>query len=493
MEPLIVADVARIIENIPDSDPTGALDASLFIFSVSTGARAISCTSIRLRDIEAIVPDTSSHSTLITINIPVGKGQPNWNHKVTLEGSFQKTKLLNFIYYLDKHLQNSFHFSLTEFQKLSLPDTVLNSSLWGLSKDSMRHHLKVRAEAAGYPSKMIGFHSLRSGMLCSALLSAGSDPEERRAVFETTAIIAGWIPNSPAQLRYVKQPMARTIICSHVTGIKFSSSSNTTVSIDASNPARFHSFKLSQPSVAVRSYPRIFRTALVKELSSVVSYSSHRMKKKFIRACCSAVIYHFGTEQSSTLSDSQSSSSMNPCLYDVYQQYGYDYIQTTLHEKKKTVMDLVHSAMDYLQKTGRLEKFRIRYNDDQAGLDSAHSSSSSTHKRTRNEWTREEDAFLIQKVGSGCTLQDITRLWPERFGRPRDRSSILQHYKRLQKVSAADGVKLPDPRRQTRVWRQPRQPLKQSQAQTDSDTQPSTAPVNLHSISEFKRHCSSHY
>ena len=42
MEPLIVADVARIIDAIPDGDPCGALDASLFIFSVSTGARAIS-------------------------------------------------------------------------------------------------------------------------------------------------------------------------------------------------------------------------------------------------------------------------------------------------------------------------------------------------------------------------------------------------------------------------------------------------------------------
>ena len=411
---------------------------------------------------------------------------------MTLEGSFEKTKLLNFVYYLEQHLQNTFQFSLKQFNRLTLTDTVLNSSLWGLSKDSMRQHLKVRAAAAGYPPKVIGFHSLRSGMLCSALLAAGSDPEVRRAVFETTAIIAGWIPNSPAQLRYVKQPMARTIICSHVTGIQFSSTSNTTVSSDAANPARFHSFKLSQPSVAVRSYPKIFRAALAKELSSTVSYRSHTMKKKFINACWSAVIYHLGTENSPTLSDSQSSSSINPNRYDVYQQYGYDYIQKTLHERKKPLAELVKSAMDYLQQSGRLEHFMTRYSPDQSNSESSSSSSTTNHKRVRKEWTREEEAFLIHKVGCGCTIHVIAGLWPQRFGRVRDRSSIRQHYKILQKVSAQDGVKLPEPHRHRRLWRLPRQPLQLPEPR-DSESPLQGSTINLQSMSEFKRHCSAHY
>ena len=85
-----------------------------------------------------------------------------------------------------------------------------NQRLWNLSEDSMRQHLKKRLYYSGYPTELFGFHSLRSGMLCSALLHSNTeDLEVRRSVLEATAIIAGWVPNSKVQMIYVKECMKR--------------------------------------------------------------------------------------------------------------------------------------------------------------------------------------------------------------------------------------------------------------------------------------------
>ena len=50
-EPLLKEDVVKIIDDIPELDEFKATDSSLFLFSVSTGARGVSCSSIRLEDI----------------------------------------------------------------------------------------------------------------------------------------------------------------------------------------------------------------------------------------------------------------------------------------------------------------------------------------------------------------------------------------------------------------------------------------------------------
>jgi hypothetical protein len=68
-------DVARIIRSTPDLWPSKAEEASLWLFSLYTGARAISSTAICLKDM--VLRDK-----VLRVRIRVTKGNLNWNHHV---------------------------------------------------------------------------------------------------------------------------------------------------------------------------------------------------------------------------------------------------------------------------------------------------------------------------------------------------------------------------------------------------------------------------
>lgn len=60
--PAILKDVIRIIEAIPDEHPCKARDASLFLTALYTGARAITCSNVRLGDILNYITLQEHHS-----------------------------------------------------------------------------------------------------------------------------------------------------------------------------------------------------------------------------------------------------------------------------------------------------------------------------------------------------------------------------------------------------------------------------------------------
>ncbi|KAH7822213.1 uncharacterized protein MONOS_13464 [Monocercomonoides exilis] len=80
----------------------------------------------------------------------------------------------------------------------------------------MRERFKFRSEAAGNPRKFFSFHSLRDGLICSALVKAGAGPDTQHAVLERTALIAGWVPFKLAQLEYIKKVARRAIVSSRL-------------------------------------------------------------------------------------------------------------------------------------------------------------------------------------------------------------------------------------------------------------------------------------
>lgn len=55
-----------------------------------------------------------------------------------------------------------------------------------------REIFQDRAMKAGFPRGMFGFHSLRAGFLCSAILKDGNSKESIEGIMEHTAIVAGW-------------------------------------------------------------------------------------------------------------------------------------------------------------------------------------------------------------------------------------------------------------------------------------------------------------
>ena len=83
--PLLAFDLAELITRIPDVLSFKAREASLFLFALHTGSRAITCENIHWKDIVHVEYDTSG-AIRVTIIQNVTKGNPAWDHPVTLEG-----------------------------------------------------------------------------------------------------------------------------------------------------------------------------------------------------------------------------------------------------------------------------------------------------------------------------------------------------------------------------------------------------------------------
>ena len=213
----ILSDVVRIIESTPPGLPTKALEASLWLLSVQTGARAITCSNIRVSDIYRVIYSPSSDLLLVQIRLRVNKGNPNWDQIITLEGDPSVLSSDDAVYWLNEHLKKQFTLDLNDFTTWKDNGSATEDALlWDMSTDAMNRRFKDRAFLAGYPDCLLTFHSLRSGFICTALLNAGSNENAVQAVLEKTAFIAGWVPRGPAQMRYVKASSRQTIVTSRM-------------------------------------------------------------------------------------------------------------------------------------------------------------------------------------------------------------------------------------------------------------------------------------
>jgi hypothetical protein len=232
--PCTINDVEKIIENYPEGKIDKSAEASLYLFAVSTGCRAISCSNIQVNDIMRIDP-TRDGSILISIKVRRTKGTCNWNHTVSLEGELDFECSTDFVFWLDQYFRDRFGCRLMEFaqNRNLVPGDVF---LWPWKEDALNERLKRAAKFAGYPHVHFSFHSLRSGFLCSALLKAGMNEESVNNVMDTTAFVAGWARRGKAQRRYVKEAYVRSIVSTRlVTG-----DSVQIIREDASNPVVFH-------------------------------------------------------------------------------------------------------------------------------------------------------------------------------------------------------------------------------------------------------------
>ena len=422
-EPLIVADVVRIIDSIPDMDLMKARDASLFLFSVSTGARACSCESIRLKDIKSVGFDKQTQTDVVIINIPVGKNHPVWNHEVSLEGNFTQATPTNFVYWLDRHLRESHKISLKDLLDPRSKKPDLKASLWGLSRDAMRQSLKTRAELAGYPKERFGFHSLRSGMLCSALINADNDEESRRAIFEDTALVAAWKPGGAAQLRYAKQPLVRGIVASRLVGINLGPEhvSGKILKSDLATPEGFHGFELEVPHARPYFYTHRFKQELNDSLPKPKTTPAGL--KTYRDAAMKSICYYFGKERlGSTVvgSDEHRANTIRAA--------GIEYITEAMSGDITILPDLIKHGKEMASKTldklfADAEKnFPAVQADPNAGREPA--GAPIKMKRVRKEFTEEEEASLIEQVRAGASIGTLSL-------EGRDSKTVADHYKRM--------------------------------------------------------------
>ena len=218
--PLCSFDVAELIHRIPDGLSFKAADASLFLFALHTGARAITCEAITYDDLMYCETDEKTKLTRLVIMETVTKGNDQYNHPVCIEGYLHQPHDLDAVFWLNQYVHDTTGKNLEyvcgkkedeEFEYHKRP-------LWPLTRDSMRERLKKRLMEAGFPPGRWSFHSLRSGHICSCLLFTGSDTEKKASVLELTAIVAGWKPYGKAQRRYIKAVAERTIVSSRLIG-----------------------------------------------------------------------------------------------------------------------------------------------------------------------------------------------------------------------------------------------------------------------------------
>ncbi|MGH6876831.1 MAG: hypothetical protein ACREHV_05545, partial [Rhizomicrobium sp.] len=260
-EPAIVPDVKRIIESMPDGHPAKAAESCLWLFALSTGARAITCSNVKISDLFKVSPSSKPGDVIIMCRLRVTKGNANWNQEVALEGNPDRCSPLNVVYWLELHLK-SYGLSINTLHTWSARG--LDKKLWVWTTGSMRERFKSRAVLAGFPPNLFGFHSLRSGFICSALLKAGSNQDLVQGILERTAIVGGWKAQQSAQMGYVKACAKRTIIASRlVLPLEENASVNVIDPIMMSSEA-FHGITLVAPSWDVETNYKMFHVLFTK-------------------------------------------------------------------------------------------------------------------------------------------------------------------------------------------------------------------------------------
>ncbi|KAK2943835.1 hypothetical protein BLNAU_21226 [Blattamonas nauphoetae] len=125
----------------------GAENRSLWLFAHQTGARSISCEGITLGDVFVVLKAGEKEINTIKIRINVTKGETNWNHFVTLEGSVSEEGRQNAVYWINRHLHVGHGVYLSELHCVSAEKK--KRRLWNMTRDTMRYRLKCHLEWAG--------------------------------------------------------------------------------------------------------------------------------------------------------------------------------------------------------------------------------------------------------------------------------------------------------------------------------------------------------
>ena len=102
----------------------------------------------------------------------------------------------------------------------------------------------------------------------------------------------------------------------------------------------------------------------------------------------------------------------------------------------------VEEGLQFLEEKKRIQSFKMRYSvateppvEDE---DSAHTEPKA--KRSRKEFSEEEEQYLIDQVTAGVPLTKI-------LIEGRDRKTVADHYALMRKRALAEGRVLPEPRR----------------------------------------------
>lgn len=417
--PMITVDVEKIISTIPPGDAALAHDACLMTLAVHTGLRAISCANIEIRDVVGIeeVDDTTTSALKYRLEliIRVTKGSKAWNHPINIEGYPNRRSDLDAVYWFRAHMLRKFDLDILEYGSAkwtSMTQADRQRRIFDTDEDSMRERVKARAEMAGYPKGLFGFHSLRSGFMGSAAIQAYGDASKMSAALETTQFVAGWEKNSRTQELYVKNAVKRTMIASRlIAKDQLDLSGGVIDKSIAKDPERFHKIKLEPKEYPSNVNMQSFHEKLKKKLRDPkVDEEENERRYISISLIGFSLFCEHHTElmeKAEQLHEDESTRS----IIETKRMIGRGHIIDTLKEDFSKLDKLVDEVFGYLEADGHVGRevakktkkitsieHEIRERRREAG----------TEVR-RQRWTEEEDFILFEVKSEGGNWQDISR------------------------------------------------------------------------------------
>ena len=227
---------------------------------------------------------------------------------------------------------------------------------------------------------------------------------------ETTAFIAGWAPNKPAQLRYVKKAAIATLVATRVVD---SSSNDPFVESSLMTPEMFHGITL-QPRPAKQQEQ--YQTFL-KKFEQLVSNPAHTPEEarrhlrnskrhafwKFAEKC--PVVAHEAYQSATKNADWAEKRQRSRILHDAFSKAGREFVMKEVSAHPERSEEWARKISQFIERDKTYRRIERQ---------SAATSTKREGSRKRERWTEEETKILLECKESGMSWKEISNKIPRR-------------------------------------------------------------------------------
>jgi hypothetical protein len=255
----------------------------------------------------------------------------------------------------------------------------------------MRERFQLAAAVAGYDENYFGFHSLRSGFLCSAIVNATQTGKSVSEVIEETGIIGRW-QKPEVQRRYIKETQRRTSIASRlITGD--STSILDPKLLEAEN---YHGVKLVPKEPSLKKMRVDLNQQLVKRIKESEFYKADNPSYLKMALDAAYASYTADNYDLDTIARHKEMTSGTP-YFNAKMEVGREYIGKLIKDEgDEMVPDLVDNLFDRCVYWNNKRKIRVDYPErEKTDLSQIGKRERDTGgKRKAVRWTEEELGIL---------------------------------------------------------------------------------------------------
>ena len=442
MEPLILDDLKRVISTIKDIDPLKPRLASLFLFGLFTGARANSCAHVRFCDFHAF-RDYGGGKYTVRVYLEHVKGNSGKVFELSVGGNPDVRKDTDFLYWMNIVFLDRVGIGIRDYcdsNTVEKTSKKFKEVVWGWNEDNMTQHLKSRLRNAGFPTKQLGFHSLRAGFLASVIMYNLQRDGSMDGVLTKSALVAGWKAYSDVQDGYFKLATRALMVGSDLVGATLTPKRSQPAATDSDVPIPgtqlstydFHNWERCDPPPDTRSYTFVVKSAFVKRVNEYIGKPISKIRGNSLWATAlvryGSVIIATKGEEGEEIVRKFSGTRWNCMRQIAGRAINYD-----ISRDAGVVERIAGELFEMVKSTGRLSE--------PVSSDEEHSGSGTERKKTlstvRRIWSKEEDDLLVNMIKDGYTsIQMAEHL------EGRSSTAVAAHVKVLNERRARDGLEL---------------------------------------------------